>query len=403
MVRRLTEEDLAEPKHPAARELVARGERIAYFSAEFGLTEVLPIYAGGLGVLAGDHLKSASDLGVPARRRGDLLPRGLLPPGRRRRRHAERGLSDPRAGRSAALDRRDPGRQPADRDGRPRRTDRPPARAHGEGRPRAAPAPRLEPSGERAARPRDHGAAVRRRPRDAPAAGDRARDRGLPRPREGRRLADDPPHQRGPRRLRLAREDPAPRPGGAPLLRRGAGGRDDRQHRSRRTRPCRRASTCSRRSCSGSTSEATSTSSASRSTSSSTSAARSGRRRGSSSRWRSWPCGSRRTRTPSRASTPASRADSGAGSCPTCRSPRSRSGRSPTASTARRGPRRRLLRAACSSGRRTWTARSSGAPTRSSARAWWRRAGRSSPRRSGASEPARRRSRRRPGRSTRAP
>jgi starch phosphorylase len=65
MLRRLTEEDLAEPKSPAARELVARGERIAYFSAEFGLTEVLPIYAGGLGVLAGDHLKSASDLGVP--------------------------------------------------------------------------------------------------------------------------------------------------------------------------------------------------------------------------------------------------------------------------------------------------------------------------------------------------
>jgi starch phosphorylase len=65
MVRRLSEEDVAEPRHPAARELVARGERIAYFSAEFGLTEVLPIYAGGLGVLAGDHLKSASDLGVP--------------------------------------------------------------------------------------------------------------------------------------------------------------------------------------------------------------------------------------------------------------------------------------------------------------------------------------------------
>jgi len=39
--------------------------RIAYFSAEFGLTECLPIYSGGLGVLAGDHLKSASDLGLP--------------------------------------------------------------------------------------------------------------------------------------------------------------------------------------------------------------------------------------------------------------------------------------------------------------------------------------------------
>jgi glycogen phosphorylase len=38
---------------------------VAYFSAEFGLHESLPVYSGGLGVLAGDHLKSASDLGVP--------------------------------------------------------------------------------------------------------------------------------------------------------------------------------------------------------------------------------------------------------------------------------------------------------------------------------------------------
>jgi starch phosphorylase len=38
---------------------------IAYFSMEFGLTEVLPQYSGGLGILAGDHLKAASDLGVP--------------------------------------------------------------------------------------------------------------------------------------------------------------------------------------------------------------------------------------------------------------------------------------------------------------------------------------------------
>ncbi len=38
--------------------------KVAYFSAEFGLASCLPIYAGGLGVLAGDHLKSASDLGL---------------------------------------------------------------------------------------------------------------------------------------------------------------------------------------------------------------------------------------------------------------------------------------------------------------------------------------------------
>ena len=39
--------------------------RVAYFSAEFGLAECLPIYSGGLGVLAGDYLKSASDLNFP--------------------------------------------------------------------------------------------------------------------------------------------------------------------------------------------------------------------------------------------------------------------------------------------------------------------------------------------------
>lgn len=39
--------------------------QIAYFSAEFGIHESVPVYSGGLGILAGDHLKSASDLGVP--------------------------------------------------------------------------------------------------------------------------------------------------------------------------------------------------------------------------------------------------------------------------------------------------------------------------------------------------
>ena len=39
--------------------------RVAYFSPEFGLSESIPVYSGGLGVLAGDHLKSASDLGIP--------------------------------------------------------------------------------------------------------------------------------------------------------------------------------------------------------------------------------------------------------------------------------------------------------------------------------------------------
>ncbi len=42
-----------------------KNDVIAYFSAEYGLDETIPIYSGGLGILSGDHLKSASDLGLP--------------------------------------------------------------------------------------------------------------------------------------------------------------------------------------------------------------------------------------------------------------------------------------------------------------------------------------------------
>jgi starch phosphorylase len=51
---------------------------IAYFSAEFGVHECLPVYAGGLGILAGDHLKSASDLGVPIVGVGLLYQKGYF-------------------------------------------------------------------------------------------------------------------------------------------------------------------------------------------------------------------------------------------------------------------------------------------------------------------------------------
>ncbi|HEY7097707.1 MAG TPA: alpha-glucan family phosphorylase [Terriglobales bacterium] len=51
---------------------------IAYFSAEFGLTECLSIFAGGLGMLAGDHLKSASDLGLPLVGVGLLYQQGYF-------------------------------------------------------------------------------------------------------------------------------------------------------------------------------------------------------------------------------------------------------------------------------------------------------------------------------------
>jgi starch phosphorylase len=50
----------------------AKNRTVAYFSAEYGVDEGLPIYSGGLGILSGDHLKSASDLGIP------LVAVGLL-------------------------------------------------------------------------------------------------------------------------------------------------------------------------------------------------------------------------------------------------------------------------------------------------------------------------------------
>lgn len=51
---------------------------IAYFSMEFGLHETLPIYSGGLGVLAGDHLKEASDLGLPISAVGFMYAQGYF-------------------------------------------------------------------------------------------------------------------------------------------------------------------------------------------------------------------------------------------------------------------------------------------------------------------------------------
>ena len=54
------------------------GKSIAYFSAEFAIHQSLPIYAGGLGVLAGDHCKEASDLGVPLIGIGFMYPQGYF-------------------------------------------------------------------------------------------------------------------------------------------------------------------------------------------------------------------------------------------------------------------------------------------------------------------------------------
>lgn len=70
----LNGENWFDTAHPGKREHT----KIAYFCAEFGLNESLPIYSGGLGVLAGDHLKAASDLGVPLVGVGLLYSRGYF-------------------------------------------------------------------------------------------------------------------------------------------------------------------------------------------------------------------------------------------------------------------------------------------------------------------------------------
>ncbi len=60
--------------YPGARETT----KVAYFCFEFGVSEGLPIYSGGLGILAGDHVKAASDLGVPLVGVGLLYNRGYF-------------------------------------------------------------------------------------------------------------------------------------------------------------------------------------------------------------------------------------------------------------------------------------------------------------------------------------
>ena len=101
-----------------------RPRQIAYLSPEFGVSDALPQYSGGLGVLAGDHLKAASDLGVPLVAVGLFYAQRLLPPaadGVRRaardvRRAGSGGAADaPRDGRGrhARDDRRAAARQPS--------------------------------------------------------------------------------------------------------------------------------------------------------------------------------------------------------------------------------------------------------------------------------------------------
>ena len=154
---------------------------IAYFSAEFAVHQSLPIYAGGLGVLAGDHCKEAGDLGVPLIGVGFMYPQGYFhqqvsSDGWQEEIYERLNWSDTAI--EPAHDRR---RIEAVRHGRAaRRSHRARGRLARAARPRDALSARHRPRGERALGSRAVGAPLRRRPRDPGAAGDHPRHRRRP-------------------------------------------------------------------------------------------------------------------------------------------------------------------------------------------------------------------------------
>ena len=145
----------------------------AYFSAEFGIHESLPIYSGGLGVLAGDHLKSASRPGHPARSASDCSTSRAI---------SRSGIDEQRL--AAGVVHRDRHRQAADSAGPGQRRKAGRRLGHTRsgklfarvwrvnvGRVRAVPARHRRPAEQRR-RPRSDGPAVRRRPADPHPPGD---------------------------------------------------------------------------------------------------------------------------------------------------------------------------------------------------------------------------------------
>ena len=184
---------------------VLRTRPVAYFSAEFGLHESLPIYSGGLGILSGDHIKAASDLGIPLVGVGLYYDQGYF----RQRLDDEMCQQEEYLDVDAATL---PIRPATTKDGRTvtvsvetRTGTDLGARVDGAGRPQHAAAPRLGRRGQPARGSRADGAALRRRragPHPPGAAARRRRRAGAARARlhAGRR-----PPERRPQRVRGAR------------------------------------------------------------------------------------------------------------------------------------------------------------------------------------------------------
>ena len=165
---------------------------IAYFSAEFGLHESVPVYSGGLGVLSGDHLKSASDLGLPLVGVGLMYREGyfrqyLTVDGWQQERYPENDFFNL------------PLIPEAQEDGTPLLVGVPfPGREVRAGRPCAALPTRHQHPAELGGRPNYHGPTLRRRRGYAHSPGNDPGRRRRPSLARVRQAADCLPYERGP-------------------------------------------------------------------------------------------------------------------------------------------------------------------------------------------------------------
>ncbi len=173
----------------------------AYFSMEFGIHESLGVYSGGLGVLAGDHCKAASDLGVPLVGVGLLYRSGYFRQTVDADGFQQHIYPDYDFARLPVLPVQAPGggvlTVPVDLPG-PRGAGR---GLEGPGGPGAGAHARHRHPPERSRGPADHRRPLRARPRDAPVPGDRARRGGRARPRRPRHPPLRLAHERGARGL----------------------------------------------------------------------------------------------------------------------------------------------------------------------------------------------------------
>ena len=145
---------------------------IAYFSAEFALHQSLPIYAGGLGVLAGDHCKEASDLGIPLIGVGFMYPQGYFHQSVSPEGWQQESVRTPLVGPGAGGTRADARRQAVHHRRAAGESQRARVGVARPARPRSAFSARHGSRRERPLGPRTVGASIRRRPRNACPAGD---------------------------------------------------------------------------------------------------------------------------------------------------------------------------------------------------------------------------------------